>query len=41
MSLCSSFKLGNDLDMGAEVSKEELVCSALHCCHYMIQSFEL
>lgn len=32
------FKLGNDLDMGAEVSKEELVCPALYCCHYMIQS---
>lgn len=32
------FKLGNDSDMGAEVSKEELACPALYCCHYMIQS---
>ena len=32
------FKPGNDLDMGAEVSKEELVCPALYCCHYTIQN---
>ena len=31
-------KLGNGLDMGAEASKEELVCPTLYCCHYMIQS---